>query len=258
MPISTGAVFTSMFEPEHWDRMDAISPPNMQQMPWRTVTSPSGFTHTAWNACPLPLLFSCSRFLACWPTLPAPFLCPSLISGTRVDKPDYSWPLHSLFTLALWNWLFVCPVGSMAAGPADLDFRVGAVMIAVQLPVKANLSSSIFFLRCLISKSLSFSNLYNRPFSSTFSRSWSRSCSISSSSTLQGKGRITGAQASMAQVCCPWLGTGWWLELFCIKQEGEIKGNLNEQIFSILFSKQWSRTHAHKWKEQQALNAVVY
>lgn len=61
-----------------------------------------------------------------------------------------------------------------------------------ELPVKANLSSSIFFLRCLISKSLSFSSLYNRPFSSTVSLSCSRRCVISSSSILQGKGRIIG------------------------------------------------------------------
>lgn len=155
------------------------------------------------------LCFCCSRFLACWPTLPAPFLSPSLISGTCLDKLDYSWPLHSLFIPALWNLLFVCPVGFMAAGPADLDFRVGTVITAVQLPVKANLSSSIFFLRCLISKSLSFSNLYNRPFSSTVSLSWSRSCSISSSSTLQGKGRITGGSGLRGPVLLSL--AGYWV-----------------------------------------------
>lgn len=65
----------------------------------------------------------------------------------------------------------VTHAASMAAGPAHLDFRAETVATAVELPVKANLSSSIFFLRCLISKSLSFSNLYNRPFSSTVSLS---------------------------------------------------------------------------------------
>ena len=142
------------------------------------------------------LCLCCSRAPSSWHAGPPCLLHssppPSFLELVWTGRLDYSWPLHSLFTLALRNWLFVCPVGSMAAGPADLDFRVGAVLIAVQLPVKANRSSSIFFLRCLISKSLSFSNLYNRPFSSTVSWSWSRSCSISSSSTLQGKGIITG------------------------------------------------------------------
>lgn len=244
-----------MFESEYRDRMDAIRPPNMQQMPWRTVMSPSGFTHTAWNACPLPLLLLVPGMLAhpvCSIPLPIPHFW---------DLTGQAW---LQLTLALF--LHTCPLELAVCPPCRLHgswasqpgLRVGTVIMAVQLPVKANLSSSIFFLRCLISKSLSFSNLYNRPFSSTVSLSWSRSCSISSSSTLQGKGRITGAQASVAQVCCPWLGTGWWLELACIKQEWRIKGNLNEQIFSILFSKQWSRTHAHKWKERQALNAMVY
>lgn len=75
MLTSTGAFFTSMFESEYRDRMDAISPPNMQQMPWRTVMSPSGFTHTAWNACPLPLLLPVPGMLAhpaCSIPLPIP------------------------------------------------------------------------------------------------------------------------------------------------------------------------------------------
>ena len=109
MLTSTGAFFTSMFESEYRDRMDAISPPNMQQMPWRTVMSPSGFTHTAWNACPLPLLLPVPGMLAhpaCSIPLPIPHFW---------DLTGQAW---LQLTLALF--LHTCPLELAVCPPCRL------------------------------------------------------------------------------------------------------------------------------------------
>lgn len=206
-----------------------------------TVMSPSGLTHTAWNACPLLLLLPALGMLAhpaCSIPLPIPHFWD--LSGQAWLQLTLALSLHT----CLWNLLFVCPVGSMAAGPADLDFRVGTVITAVQLPVKANLSSSIFFWDVWFqspSPSATYIIARSHPLFP-----WVDPEAVRShlQAPCKGKAESQGAQASVAQFCCPWLGTGWWLELVCIKHEWGIEGNLNEQIFSILFSKQWS-WHMH-------------
>lgn len=137
--------------------------------------SPSGVANTAQNA-RLPFRASTSwRAGVLGLVFP---LYPLSHSQDLSGQLDRARPLGTLSGApALWNPLFAVPGRPPAAGPGPQHtqgLRGGggvAALTMAALPVKANLSSSIFFLRCLISKSLSFNSLYSRPFSSAVSLS---------------------------------------------------------------------------------------
>lgn len=137
--------------------------------------SPSGVANTAQNA-RLPFRASTSWRAGVLGLVFRSIL--SLIPRTCLDSVTAPDPLAlSLGHLPSGTCCLLCREGPTAAGPGPQHTqglrgggRVAALTMAA-LPVKANLSSSIFFLRCLISKSLSFNSLYSRPFSSAVSLS---------------------------------------------------------------------------------------